>query len=324
MRVKREETREETQDLYQRLKFHPVKRPVRFEIIEGPVTLTYPIEVQSTPVTQKQWVEVMGANPSEFARGEDSVVLTFNGKDIELQPDNPVENVTWWSTLVFANRLSEKHGLSPAYDLSDITWDPGTRAKKGTLKPLEGYRAGSEIRIYVKGKNHDPSEGDIYYQTEGYRLPTLAEQLYMLQGERGRVNSFFKNKVEMKKHAWYDENSDGQTHPVGLLQPMMIGGKYFYDLYGNVRERIWDGRGRDNHEVEFRLKWIKRKNPLFPNITNNAEPATRGGSWSSNVQTLVPEYDFHITSNPNSRYDDLGFRLVRTIGRDDGKQGNGE
>ena len=67
VRMSREETREETKELYQRLEFHPVKRPVHFEMgyrdQVKPVTLTYPIEVQSTPVTQKQWVEIMGKNP---------------------------------------------------------------------------------------------------------------------------------------------------------------------------------------------------------------------------------------------------------------------
>ena len=86
---------------------------MRYEEDKKPVTLTYPIEVQSTPVTQKQWVEVMGENPSHFIEGEDSDVLSFYGKDIKLQPDHPVESVTWWSVLEFANRLSGQHGLPP-------------------------------------------------------------------------------------------------------------------------------------------------------------------------------------------------------------------
>ena len=106
VRVRREETQEETRHIYQPLEFHPVKRPVKFEMRYGDdkkiATLTYPIEVQSTPVTQNQWVEIMGENPSEFAKGKDSAVWTFNGKPIKLQPDNPVEKVTWWSALVFA------------------------------------------------------------------------------------------------------------------------------------------------------------------------------------------------------------------------------
>ena len=67
-----------------------MKRPVRFEMRYADdkklVTLTYPTEVQSTPVTQKQWVEVMGENPSHFTGGEDSIVLNFHGKPIRVQP----------------------------------------------------------------------------------------------------------------------------------------------------------------------------------------------------------------------------------------------
>ena len=54
----------------------------------------------------------------------------------------------------------------------------------------------------------------------------------MLQGG----HNFFKNKAKAKKYAWHESNSGSQTHPVGLLQPMTIDGKNFYDLYGNVTE----------------------------------------------------------------------------------------
>ena len=244
VRVSREETREETQSIYQRLEFYSVKRPVHFETRDKggkklPVSLTYPIEVQSTPVTQNQWVEIMGENPSRFSKGEYTVVLDFHGKLIELQPDNPVENVTLWSVFEFANRLSEQHGLPPAYDLSGINWKSGTKPENGTLSS-KGMGVDA-LRIYVKGKSHDPSEGDIYYQAEGYRLPTLAEQMYMLRGgEQMKDDSFFKDEADLAQYAWYEGNSDEKPHPVGLLQAMVIDGREFYDLYGNVREWGWD------------------------------------------------------------------------------------
>ena len=66
--VKREETRKETQDIYQKIKFLPVG-PGRFLMGEEKkveVTLTNSIEVMSTQVTQKQWVEIMGETPLVF------------------------------------------------------------------------------------------------------------------------------------------------------------------------------------------------------------------------------------------------------------------
>ena len=78
-----------------------------------------------------------------------------------------------------------------AYDLSDVIWKPGTRPENGTLEPFI-WQDSDEIRIYVKGKSYDPYEGDIYYHAEGYRLPTVVEQVYMLQGGgKTKDDSFF-------------------------------------------------------------------------------------------------------------------------------------
>ena len=313
VRVKREEVQEETRDLYQRLEFRPVKRPVHFELretsVRETVTLTYPIEVQSTPVTQKQWVEIMGENPSHFAEGENSVVLNFHGKDIELQPDNPVENITWWSILVFANRLSEQHGLPPVYDLSGIDWKPGKRAENGTLRPVKDSML-DKIRVYAKGGSHDPYGGDIvdiYYQTEGYRLPTLAEQAYMLQGGN---NSVIKNESDEKKYAWYEGNSDDRTHPVGLLQAMVIDGKDFYDLYGNVREWGWGG--------SLGQRYYRRENP-GPREPETGSRWAVGGSFHSYFRYRSLLSGFDSSPYPTRRESELGFRLVRTIEPGDGE-----
>ncbi|HPY96321.1 MAG TPA: SUMF1/EgtB/PvdO family nonheme iron enzyme [Candidatus Cloacimonadota bacterium] len=59
-------------------------------------------------VTQKEWLAVMGDNPSEF------------------EGDNlPVETISWYDAVEFCNKLSEKEGLTSAYTFngSDITCD---------------------------------------------------------------------------------------------------------------------------------------------------------------------------------------------------------
>ena len=324
VQVKREEAQEETRDIYRKLEFHPVKRPISFKMRNGvkhkPVTLTYPIEVQSTPLTQNQWVEIMGENPSYFAKGDNSVFLNFHGKSIELQPDNPVEHITWWSALVFANRLSEKHSLPLTYDLSHIIWEPGTRAENGTLIPAWGFKGDSditnkysqEVRIYVKGKSYDPYEdGDAYYQTEGYRLPTLAEQMYMLQGGgKTKGDNLFRKHAKAKKHAWHSyNNSDDTTQPVGLLQPIVINKRNFYDLYGNVEE--W---GLDRYIPYNDLQ--DGKNPI--NKEGNSRIAS-GGHWHKNSGG-----DYLSATRPRSTYNGTGFRLVRTIEQSESERNGGE
>lgn len=65
-----------------------------------PVEVTVdPFAIAKTEVTQWQYTNIMGVNPS-FHRGE----------------DNPVENVSWHDAVLYCNRLSEREGLEPCYD----------------------------------------------------------------------------------------------------------------------------------------------------------------------------------------------------------------
>ena len=52
-------------------------------------------------VTQKEWQEVMGYNPS-YSEGD----------------NRPVEKVSWYDAVEFCNKLSEKEGLTPAYTIN--------------------------------------------------------------------------------------------------------------------------------------------------------------------------------------------------------------
>ena len=69
--------------------------------------------------------------------------------------DVPSKKVSWWYALEFCNKLSEKYGLKPVYDLSE-------RAK-GILKINQ-----------LNGKSEYPNIAD-FRKTEGFRLPTEVE-----------------------------------------------------------------------------------------------------------------------------------------------------
>ncbi|MDR2193693.1 MAG: SUMF1/EgtB/PvdO family nonheme iron enzyme [Treponema sp.] len=62
------------------------------------VTISKPFYMSVYEITQKEWREVMGNNPSYF------------------KGDNlPVENVSWYDAIEYCNKRSVKEGLTPAY-----------------------------------------------------------------------------------------------------------------------------------------------------------------------------------------------------------------
>ena len=66
--------------------------------------------VMESEVTQGLWTEVMGSDPSHFD---------------DCGSDCPVESVSWFDAVAFANRLSTLEGLDPAYTIQDrrVQWD---------------------------------------------------------------------------------------------------------------------------------------------------------------------------------------------------------
>jgi formylglycine-generating enzyme required for sulfatase activity len=70
------------------------------------VKLTRPFEIWNIPVTQQQYWELMGTNPSKFRETTGEML--------------PVENVSWYDAVRYCNELSVKQGLSVAYVITEL------------------------------------------------------------------------------------------------------------------------------------------------------------------------------------------------------------
>ena len=70
-----------------------------------------------------------------------------------------------------------------------------------------------------------------------FRLPTDDEWIYAAKDGSHSHNYRYSGSDDLGKVAWYDDNSDEMTHPVGKKQPNELG---LYDMTGNVWEWVND------------------------------------------------------------------------------------
>ena len=235
----------------------------------------FDIEVCKYPTTQKMWTEVMDSNPSSF-KGD----------------SKPVESITWWQALEYCNKLSEKYGLEPVYDLS--------KSAQGILMIKE---LGGET-VYPDVAN--------FKNTEGFRLPTEVEWEWFARGgqnaiEQGTFDYTYSGSNNISEVAWYMENSGvkrigssisgGSTQDVGLKKPNQLG---LYDCSGNIWEWCYDTA--ENIE--------EGKNYIYKAFdSSNINRMIKGGSWGEHDGFCAILY--RDCDQATRAY--CGFRIVRTV-----------
>lgn len=182
-------------------------------------------------VTQREWTEVTGNNPSKF-KGENL----------------PVETVSWYDCVEYCNQRSLKGGLNPYYNIDKNTTDPDNRSEFDSTKWTVTINAGSN----------------------GYRLPTEVEWEYAASGGLMSNSYTYSGSDDVNEVGWYWQNSGDtiltaswtwllleknncKTKPVGSKKPNELG---LYDMSGNVRE--WCEDWYEDFEISRGLVRVQR------------------------------------------------------------------
>jgi formylglycine-generating enzyme required for sulfatase activity len=176
--------------------------------------------------------------------------------------NRPVVSVSWYGAVAYCNWLSEKAEYAPCYGP-------------------------------INNRGNDPS---IWLSGKGYRLPTEAEWEYACRG--GTDTLYYWGDIIDGAYCWYQANSSGNHHEVGLKLPNSFG---LYDMSGNVSEWCNDWYG------PYPAATVK--DPAGQ-LSGQAR-VPRGGSYCSGA--FYCRSSSRSCSWPSALCNSLGFRLARSF-----------
>jgi len=162
---------------------------------------------------------------------------------------------------------------------------------KGDTKPVEMVNWDEAVAFCGKLSDEEGME---------YRLPTEAEWEYACRAGTTTTYSFGDDASRLGEYAWYAENSEYTTHPVGGLKPNAWG---LYDMHGNVAEWCRDWWAPYGNEKAV-------SDPTGP--ASGEYRVLRGGAFYDQPMYVRAADRLNYYVLPDDRNLAFGFRLART------------
>jgi sulfatase modifying factor 1 len=169
-------------------------------------------------------------------------------------------------------------------------WLSQTEVTQAAFEKIMGYNPSVFEGANLPVENISWNEADEYCREIGGRLPSAAE--WEFAARAGTTGARYGNLDEI---AWYWNNSNFTTHPVGTKKPNAFG---LYDMLGNVVE--WT----------YTYYWVQLNqeniNPTGPSIAEYKE--LRGGGWWDDPELIRASYRRRFETTDTDY--NLGFRCA--------------
>lgn len=151
------------------------------------------------------------------------------------------------------------------------------------------------VQAFIKNLNEMEKD-------HSYRLPTEAEWEYAARAGSETAYCFGDDpeETQLKNYAWYEVNSDKQSHPVAKLQANAWG---LYDMHGNVAEWV-----QDRYDKSY-YSGSPEENPTGP--STGTKRVVRGGSWIQPAYSCRSAFRGYYSEDYTDS--DFGFRIVKSI-----------
>jgi formylglycine-generating enzyme required for sulfatase activity len=234
------------------------------EIPPGEFLMGSPDSDMAAPADEKPQHRVRITRPfylgvHPVTQGQYRAVTGTSPASFEGSDDLPVDSVSWLDAVAFCNRLSALEGLEPYYDENGWTRRGG----------------------------------------EGYRLPTEAEWEYAACAGSTTRFHFGDGEAGIDDHAWFSDNAQHRTQPVGQKRPNGFG---LHDMHGNLWEWCCDA---------YDPQYYGQSPASDPHCSAQvAFRVHRGGCWSDGPWYLRSAD--RGASAADSQDDDMGFRVCRS------------
>ncbi len=241
-----------------------IRRPAAGQPPSEPVldvSLTYDVWVQSTEVTQQQWLDVAGNDPSGF---------------VKCGRDCPVERVSWFDAVHFTNLLSARDGYESCYELTGCKGTFGTGCNAGAAQCDGDYIC----QVRFKG-----------VACEGYRLPTETEWELAAAGDR---SDYLAGDV-----GWFQGNSGNSAHPVAEKATNSLGmfdvfgnvSEWTHDFYAGTRPSVpqtdWVGPPSGRNRTAKGSAYLSSADQMRAGYRYGVEPEFRGTGLGFRIARTV-------------------------------------